>query len=274
MLITLVVFFPAGLMIYNSTREISRSGVDRGSAGIENYTELFSQAVLPGILLRTLVWVVVVLAATVIISLAIAQLLDKAFPGRRIVRMIVIIPWASSVVMTTMVVFYGLEPFIGIFNQFFVDVGLLDQPYGFTKNPVSAFVWSMVVAVFVSLPFTTYTILSGLQTVPSDVLEAAAMDGAGPVKTYFRIVLPQLRSAIAVSVLINIINVFNSLPILRVMTGAMPGNDADTIMTYIYKFLDAGKYDVASALSVVGFVIVLAIVAIYLKVVKPLGDQS
>ncbi|WP_243854475.1 carbohydrate ABC transporter permease [Canibacter zhoujuaniae] len=242
--------------------------------GFENYTTLFENPALPGVILRTLIWVVVVVAVTVVLSLAIAQLLNKAFPGRRIVRMIVVIPWAASVVMTTMVVYYGLEPFIGIFNKFFVDTGIISEPYGFTKNPTSAFIAAIVVAIFVSLPFTTYTLLSGLATVPADVIEAARVDGAGPIRTYFQIVLPQLRSALAVAVLINGINVFNSLPILRVMAGAMPGNEADTVMTLIFKYIDRGQYHISSALSVIGFIIVMIIVAVYVKVVNPLkqGD--
>ncbi len=96
------------------------------------------------------------------------------------------------------------------------------------------------------------------------------MDGASPARTYWSIILPQLRSALAVAVLINIINVFNSLPILKVMTGSIPGYGADTIMTLIFKYIELQKkVDVASALSVVAFLIVIVIVAAYVKIVKP-----
>jgi len=268
-----VVLFPAAVMFYNSTRDISQSGVDRGPAGFANYQTLLDFEPIWGVLGRTFIWVIAVVVFTVLISLALAQLLNKAFPGRQLVRMAVIIPWAASVVMTTLVVYYGLDPFYGIINEALVQLGVIDTPYGFTKNAVSAFSWSIGIAVFVSLPFTTYTILAGLQTLPADVFEAAKMDGAGRIRTYVSIVLPQLRSALAVAILINIINVFNSLPILKVMTGSIPGYDADTIMTLIFKYIQTDhKIDVASALSVVGFVIVLIIVAIYVRVVKPMKE--
>ena len=275
LLIFAVVLFPAGFMFFNSTRDISISGLDKGSVGFDNYVEVFSFPYFWPIFLRTIVWVVAVVGVTVVISLGLAQILDKAFPGRRIVRLAVIIPWAASVVMTTMVVYYGLEPYFGIINTFLVDIGLIATPegYGWTRNPETAFAWSIVVAIFVSLPFTTYTILAGLATVPGDVLEAAKMDGAGPTRTYFSVVLPQLRGALSVAVLINIINVFNSLPILKIMTGSIPGYDADTIMTMIFKYIqNQHKVDVASALSVVAFIIVIVIVAIYVKVVKPMRE--
>jgi len=210
-----------------------------------------------------------------VLSLGIAQILDKAFPGRRLVRMVVIIPWAASVVMTTMVVYYGLEPYFGIINRFLVDIGLVDTPegYGWTRNPDTAFAWAVVVAIFVSLPFTTYTILAGLATIPAETLEAAKVDGASPARSYLTVVLPQLRGALSVAVLINIINVFNSLPILKVMTGSIPGYDADTVMTMIFKYIqNQHKVDVASALSVVAFVIVLVIVGVYVRVVRPMRE--
>ncbi len=273
LLILAMIAYPAGLMIFNSTRDISSSGVDRGGVGLENFVAVLEFPAFWPVLGRTLIWVVAVVTLTVVISLALAQLLNKAFPGRRLVRAMVVVPWAASVVMTTMVVYYGLEPYFGVINAFLVDIGLVSTPEGFgwTRNPETAFAWAIAIAVFVSLPFTTYTILAGLQTVPGDVLEAAQMDGSSPVRTYFGIVLPQLRSAISVAILINIINVFNSLPILRVMTGSIPGYDADTVMTMIFKYLqDQRAIDLASALSVIAFAIVLIIVAVYVRIVRPM----
>lgn len=274
-LIAAVVLFPVGLMFWNSTRDISQSGVDDGGVGLANFATVVGFQYFWPILGRTVVWVVVVVGCTLLGSLALAALLNKAFPGRRLVRMAVIVPWAASVVMTTLVVHYGLEPYFGIINSFLVDIGLIDTPegYGWTRHPGTAFAWAIVVAVFVSLPFTTYTILAGLQTVPGETVEAARLDGAGGMRTYFSVVLPQLRGAVSVAVLINIINVFNSLPILRVMTGSIPGYDADTVMTMIFKYMqNQRQIDLASALSVIAFLVVIGIVAIYVRVVRPLEE--
>lgn len=274
LLIVGVVFFPAGYMLWTSTRDLSEYGVDRGSAGLENYRQLLELDSIERILLNTVLWVVGVVVITVVISLGLGQLLNSAFPGRRLVRLAVIVPWASSVVMTSAVFYYGLNADYGIINHFLVDIGLLDSPYGFTANPVSAFLVSMATAVFVSLPFTTYTILAGLQAVPEDILEAAVVDGAGPVQRYFQIVLPNLRAAVAVCTIINIINVFNSLPILRTMTGSIPGYTADTTTTRIFKLIQADRQvDVASALSVVNFALVLIIIAVYMRVVRPMRED-
>lgn len=267
-----IVLFPAGLMIYNSTRNFSQNGKDKGSAGIQNYFDLFGRSELPRVLLNTVAWVVIVVLCTLVISLALANFLNKEFPGRQIVRLAVIVPWASSVIMTTTVFYYSLEPNIGVFNKFLADIGVLEVgDYGFTKNVLSAFIAAIIVGIFVSLPFTTYTILAGLQAIPTDVLEAARVDGASRTRTYFSIILPQLKPAIAVATIINLINVFNSLPILKMMTGSIPGYDADTTTTLIFKMIQSDR-DIAGAstLSVINFILVIVIIAIYIKVTNPM----
>ncbi|MDR1833383.1 MAG: sugar ABC transporter permease, partial [Propionibacteriaceae bacterium] len=221
----------------------------------------------------------VVVLGTIAISLVLAHFLNKAFPGRTLLRLIVIIPWASSVLMTTMVIFYAVQPNYGLVNEFLKQLSRYlpflsafeGGDYGFTKGMPQAFIVAILIAIFVSLPFTTYTLLAGHQSIPKDVLEAAAVDGAGRVGTYFKVVLPQLRPALAASAIINIINVFNSYPILKVVTGSMPGFDADTTTTMMYKImLQNQRIDVASALSVVNFAVVILIIVIYMYVVKPL----
>ena len=269
-----VVFFPAAYMLWTSFRDLSEFGVDRGPAGVENYRRLLEFDALPRVLVNTLVWVVAVVALSVLVSLALSQLLNQAFPGRRLVRLAVIVPWASSVVMTSVIFYYGFDPFYGVFTRFLMDAGILEQPFGFTKQPVSAFVLSIGVAVFVSLPFTTYTLLAGLQTIPEEMLEAAEMDGASTWRRYRHVVLPNLRAALGVATIINIINVFNSLPILRTLTGSIPGYDADTTTTLIFKFIqNERQVDTASALSVVNFLIVLLVIVVYLRVLRPMRED-
>ncbi len=274
-LIVGVVLYPAGYMIYTSFRKVNKVGYDSGPAGWANYhlALTFPGVDIGNVFLNTFIWVFVIVIFTVVISLGLAQFLNKAFGGRKIVRLAVIVPWAASVVMTTSVFKYGLNIDYGIINKFLVDIGILNQPYGFTQTQGPAFIVAMIVAIFVSLPFTTYTILAGLQAVPGDVIEAAHVDGAGATARYFRIVLPILRPALAVAVLINIINVFNSLPILQVLTGSLPGYASDTTTTLIFKYKTTLGPGVASALSVVNFLVCLVIIAIYLVIVKPTKER-
>lgn len=269
-----VVLMPAALLIYYSFIGFNRYGIEQGFAGFANYVGKAGALTFPGvpvgrIVLNTVIWVVVVVFVTVVLSLALAQFLNKNFRYRKIIRLFVILPWASSVVMTATVFNYGLQTDVGLFNRLLVDTGILEKAYGFTKDPTSAFWVAVFIAIYVSLPFTTYTILAGLQAVPQDVIEAAHVDGAGPWQRYWHIVLPILRPAMAVAALINIINVFNSLPILKILNETPGFNAGHTTTTLVFEYKTALGPGVASALSVLNFLFCLVIVAIYLSVVKP-----
>ncbi|MRH87220.1 ABC transporter permease subunit [Nocardia sp. SYP-A9097] len=269
-LIAAIVVFPAGYMLWTSTRALSPYGQDQGPAGFANYRRLFTIPELGPILVHTVVWVVAVVGLTLLLSAALAQFLNKDFPGRTAVRMAVLVPWAASVVMTTTIFYYLLDPDVGIANRFLVDIGVLDRGYGFTKQPGPAFLVAIAVGVFVSVPFTTYTILAGLQSIPSEISEAGRMDGANSWQRYRYLTLPQLRPAIAVASIINIINAFNSLPILQVLTGSIAGFSADTTTTLTFKLIRQNQQvDTAAAMSVLNFALIVVIIAIYVKVVRP-----
>ncbi|MBF6077852.1 sugar ABC transporter permease [Nocardia beijingensis] len=274
-LIAAVVAFPACYMVWTSTRDLSAYGQDRGSAGAANYRALFAISELGSVLGHTVVWVVGVVLVTLVLSAALAQFLNKDFPGRTAVRMAILVPWAASVVMTTTIFYYMLDPDVGIANRFLVDIGLLDRGYGFTKQPTQAFLVAMGVAVFVSVPFTTYTILAGLQSIPAEIEEAGRVDGASAWQRYRHLTLPQLRPAIAVATIINIINVFNSLPILQVITGSIAGFSADTTTTLTFKLIRQNQQiDTAAAMSVLNFALIVVIIAIYVKLVRPVAETE
>ncbi|WP_067528782.1 carbohydrate ABC transporter permease [Nocardia uniformis] len=269
-LIAAIVAFPAGYMVWTSTRDLNSYGQDRGSAGLANYRTLFRIPELASVLLHTVIWVVAVVLITLLLSAALAQFLNKDFPGRTAVRLAVLVPWAASVVMTTTIFYYMLDPDVGIANRFLVDIGLLERGFGFTKQPTEAFMVAIGVAVFVSIPFTTYTILAGLHSIPAELGEAGRVDGASAWQRYRYLTLPQLRPAIAVATIINIINVFNSLPILQVLTGSIAGFSADTTTTLTFKLIRQNQQiDTAAAMSVLNFGLIVVIIAIYVKVVRP-----
>ncbi|MEU6565122.1 carbohydrate ABC transporter permease [Nocardia nova] len=273
-LIAAVVAFPTGYMIWTSTRDLSPYGSDRGSAGLGNFRRLFDISELGSIVVHTVVWVVAVVVITLALSAALAQFLAKDFPGRTLVRLAVLVPWAASVVMTTTVFAYLLDPDVGLINRFLVDIGVLDRGFGFTERPLPAFLAAIGVAVFVSIPFTTYTILAGLQTIPAEVVEAGRIDGASAWQRYRHLILPQLRPAIAVAAVINIINVFNSLPILQILTGGIAGFGADTTTTLTYKLIRQNQQlDTAAALSVLNFVLIAVVIGVYLTLIRP-QDES
>jgi multiple sugar transport system permease protein len=264
-----VVLWPAVEMLRTSVLDISLSGLARGFVGLANYQTLFANPELPSIIIRTLVWVVVVVSVTIFIGLGLAALLNAAFPGRRLVRWALIVPWAASVVMTATIWRWMLDGFYGIINRILFDLGLIATPINdWLGTPGIALIWLMAVAIFVSLPFATYVLLAGMQSIPHDIYEAAKVDGATGWHRYRYITLPMLRPALLVAAIINMINVFNSFPIIWAMTRGGPGSQTDTTTTFMYKlafrFQDIGQ---SASLAIVNFSIILLFVLLYLRVV-------
>jgi len=265
-LILAIVLWPVYEMGRTSVLEISGSGLTKGFAGLENYRELFSNPNLFGAVSRTLIWVVTVVAITIFISLFLAQLLNAKFPGRRFVRYALIVPWAASVIMTATSFRWMLDGYYGILNRILLDLGFIEEAIDWMGSAETSMPWLMVVAVFVSLPFTTFVILAGLQTVPGEVYEAAKVDGASARKTYFSITFPLLKTSLFIATVINLINVFNQFPIIWVMTGGGPGYTTDTTTTLMYKLaFRSQEIGQSAALSVVNFGIILIFVLIYIR---------
>ena len=268
-LIAVVVLWPIVTLVQTSMQNITPIGVTIGSAGAANFTRLLRDPNLPGILVRTVIWVVAVVGLTMVISLGLAQLFNQRFPGRRVTRWALIAPWAASVMMTALIFRWMLQPDNGAINIFLHQIGVLHQ---FNSNqsswlgrPDSALAWMIGVAVFVSLPFTTYTLLAGLQVIPGDLFEAARIDGASWWRGYRSITLPLLRPAFVVAAVINLMNVFNSFPIIWEMTRGGPGYQTNTTTVFMYNLKESFIGE-AAAMSIVNFILIIVIVLAWLRI--------
>jgi multiple sugar transport system permease protein len=266
-LIGVAVLWPVVVMVQSSFQRIGGEGFVVGYNGTDNYRHLVDEPDFVSVLLRTMAWVVAIVTVTVLISMGLAQLFNQRFPGRRVTRWALIIPWAASVMMTALIFKWALDPNVGVINVILHHLGVVKQlgsdQADWLGKPSSALLGMMAVAVFVSLPFTTYAILSGLQGVPQDVYEAAAIDGATSWKAYLRVTLPLLRPAILVATLINVINVFNSFPIIWEMTRGGPGYQTATSTIYMVD-LKQGDVGESASMSAINFLLVIVIVVVYL----------
>jgi multiple sugar transport system permease protein len=270
-----VVLWPVYEMVRTSTLDISSSGKERGFIGLQNYEELFVNPNLMGAFSRTVSWVLIVVFFTILISLFLAQLLNQNFPGRKIVRWAIIVPWAASVIMTATSFRWMLDGYYGIFNRILLDLGFITDIQDWLGNPETSFPLLIAVAIFVSLPFTTFVLLAGLQTIPTELYEAAKVDGSSPWKSYRSITFPLLFPALSVAAVINLINVFNQFPIIWIMTGGGPGYETDTTTTLMYKLaFRSQEVGQSAALSVLNFFVIMIFVLIYLRATGFIGKKK
>ena len=266
-----VVFYPAVALVRASLGRYSITGVYQGAVGAENYARLLQQPALAVVLGNTAVWVAAVVVITVVISLGLAQLLNEDFPGRALVRWALIVPWAASLIMTSKLFVWIYDYYFGALNALLTSLGVLRQPVDWLGEDATVMAAMIAVGVFVSLPFTTYVLLAGLASIPSEVYEAARVDGASRWASYRRLTLPLLKPALLVAVVLNVIYVFNSFPIVWTLNDRNPGFAHDTMVTYMYKiaFKSALRdLGLAAALGVVNVVLILIAVLGYLRTVR------
>jgi multiple sugar transport system permease protein len=268
-LILLVVIWPVVILVRTSFTDISLAGSLLDFNGITNYRDLLANVDLYPVLRRTIFWVFGIVFFTIVLSLPLAQLINQNFPGRKYVRWSIIFPWAASVVMTSMVWTWILDAYSGELNLTLTELGIISEPVDWLGNPNTSFLVLMWVAIFVSIPFTTFVLLAGLQSIPNDIVEAASVDGATSWQIYRKIKFPLLRNSLLIATIINLINVFNSFPIIWVMTKGGPGYDTDTTTTFAYKlaFIESNMGQ-STALGVLNFVIIMIAVAFYLRATK------
>jgi multiple sugar transport system permease protein len=265
------VLFPAVELVRASLSRYSITGLYQGAVGARNYARLLQQDALGLVALNTLTWVGAVVGLTLVISLALAQFLDLEFPGRRLVRWALIVPWAASLIMTSKLFVWIYDYYFGLLNRVLVALHVLRGPVDWLGDDRTVMGAMIAVGIFVSLPFTTYVLLAGLQSIPAEVYEAARVDGASGWRAYRWVTLPLLRPALVVAAVLNLIYVFNSFPIVWTLNDRNPGFGHDTLITYMYKIaFKSALRDVglAAALGVVNVLLTLAAVLVYLNTVR------
>ena len=234
---------------------------NRGWVGFRNYERFLTNPAFQDALINTLLLVLGVLVITVVLGVLLAILLDQPMFGQGIVRILVIAPFfvmptVSALVWKNMF----MNPVNGLFAYAFEAVGL--QPYDFLSQAPLASIIGIVAWQW--LPFATLILLTAIQSLNSEQMEAAEMDGAGPIQRFIYITLPHLGRAITVVILIQTIFLLSIFAEILVTTNGGPGT-ASTNLTYLVYAQSLLQFDVGGG-SAGGIVaVVLAnIVAIFL----------
>jgi len=270
-----VIGYPIFDVIRMSLFDVSRIGVIRDFTGLGNFAKAFADPVFLQAAWQTVVWTVAVVGGTVLLSIPIALILNEDFFGRTIARTIVLLPWAISLAMTAVVWRYVVNGDFGTLNMALSALGLPFNNYPWLADARTAFVIEILVGILVSVPFTVTILLGGLTSIPDTLYEASAIDGASPVGSFRHITMPLLWPFMQIAIVLNVIYVFNSFPIIWIMTNGGPSNRTDILITYVYKQAFAfGKLGHAAAGSVVMFATLLVFAVIYLYLTRARGDRS
>jgi sorbitol/mannitol transport system permease protein len=270
--------FVATLVISSLHWNILRPG-QRSFAGFSNYTTVFTDARLRAAVLNTLVLTASVVVLSVLVGLALAILLDRKFLGRGLARTLLIAPFLVMPVAAALLWKHALyNPDYGLING---TLNWVWQLFGAQQGPVIDWVSRFPMpAVVISLvwqwtPFMMLILLAGLQAQPSDILEAARVDGAGGWQTFRFLTLPHLRQYLELSVLLGSIYIVQAFDAIFTITQGGPGSATTNLPYEIYlTMFRKYEYGEAAAAGVVVVIGTIVVATFALRVVSSLFREE
>ena len=254
-----IVLYPILEIVLMSVSSVNSIAQRTGFTGLANYQALFADSLFWRVIWQTLLWTVVVVGVTTLISIPVALALNLQFRGRRIARGLLIIPWAASLMINAIIWRWILDGQYSIINGTLMGLGILHEPIIWLGTEGIYWVCLLTVGILVSIPFTSFSLLAGLQSISPELYEAARVDGAGFFYTLRRLTLPLLKPTLTVTTVLNVIYVFNSFPITWVLTEGGPAYRTDILVTFLYKkAFREGQFGPVAAIAVMTFIALLA----------------
>ncbi len=231
--------------------------------GLANYGRMAQDGRFWQTLWNSTVFTVSSVVVELILGMGIALVLNQAFRGRGIVRTIAIIPWALPTALIALAWTWIFNDQYGVVNDLLLRLGLIKTGVNWLGNPTLAMIAVVFADVWKTTPFISILLLAGLQSIPSDLYEAQAIDGASPWQSFWRITLPLLLPQVVIALLFRLAQAFGIFDLISVMTGGGPGGATETVSLYIYstvmRYLDFGY---GAALVVVTFLLLVLVVVI------------
>ena len=224
----------------------------RGFVGLAHFQAIWADRIFWKALSNTFWWTFLSLALQFLGGLGLALLLWREFKGKKVVQAIVFLPWAVPSFLSGLTFAWLFNPVVGPLPHWLAALGLLDTPYNILGDPDLA-LWGPIAAnVWWGIPFFAITVLAALQSIPNEMYEAAAIDGAGALARFRHVTIAYLIPTIAITLLLRTIWIANFGDLIVVMTGGGPANTTQILPSYIFTMafrkLDFGY---ASALSMV-----------------------
>ncbi|HXK30316.1 MAG TPA: sugar ABC transporter permease, partial [Candidatus Binatia bacterium] len=244
--------------------------------GWENYYDLATDPVALQSLLTSMTFVAVTTPVEVLLGLGMALVLNESFRGRGWLRAVVLVPWAIPTVVSSQMWRFLFNDRYGLFN--FVLFGdATDRYWAPLAEPGLALMSIMVADIWKSSSFAALIILAGLQVIPSEIYEAASIDGASPSQKFRHITLPLVKPALLLALLFRTIDAFKVFDLVFVMTQGGPADTTNVLQFYGYKKSFAeGMIGYGSTIAVAVFLVSLLLSIVYIRLLgtRLLGKEG
>jgi multiple sugar transport system permease protein len=270
--IYLVVFFAYPIVKNGLTsfQNYTTSSLYTGKApfnGFQNYRHIFHSGIFGKIALNTALFTIGSMVGQFVIGLGLAVFFSRRFPLNGLIRSVILLPWLLPLVVSSTVWRWMLDQDNGVINNVLVNSGLSTTRVPWLTSTTVALVSVILVNIWIGIPFNMVILYSGLQDIPTDLYEAAKIDGANGVRTFWHITWPLLRPVVGVVVILGFIYTAKVIDIILVVTGGGPVDASETLAVGSYNLsFKTFLFGQGAAMGNVLILISLVFAAIYLRI--------
>jgi len=257
--------YPAANAVYISFSNVRYVGVPAEFVGFSNFERVFSEREFWNSVIRTVIWVVLNVVLQLVGSVGVALVLNQEYKGKEFVRNWVILPWVLPTIVLAIVWKWILDPTHGVANHLLMWLGIVERPIEFLSSTTWALPTVTLLNCWRWTPYFSIIVLAALQTVPRELHEAAAMDGASIWKRFTRVTLPSISPILKVIALNSFLWSANIFDTIWLLTRGGPLSHTTTLPIYIYsKAFRSFRFSEAAAASILMFLGLLFFVILYL----------
>lgn len=234
--------------------------------GVENYIAAITKPIFGRAVLNTFLFTIGCIALQFAIGLLLAVFFNRKFPLNNVLRSLLLLPWLLPLLVSSTVWRGILDADSGVLNDVLVGLGITAHGIPWLTSPDVALISVILVNVWIGIPFNVVLIYSGLQDIPEELYEAAALDGATGARAFWYVTLPLLRPVISVVLLLGVVYTIKVVDIILALTGGGPANATQTISIQSYQasFVNF-DFGLGAAFGNILIVISLIFSAIYLR---------
>lgn len=240
--------------------------------GLSNFRTVLQDPNFGKIITNSILWVVGSIVPQLVIGFGLALALWRKFAFRGVYQSFVFFPWAVSGFLIGILFRWMFNAEFGVINDLLSKAHLISSPITWLSDPKTAFLAAIIANVWYGVTFFAMMILAALQSIPDDICEAAALDGAGRIRTLWYIVIPFIRSTLITTVLLRVIWIFNFPDIIWAMTAGGPANQTHILTTWMIQINATGDYGQGSALGLIIVVVLMAFSFVYLRLLSKKAD--
>ncbi|SDF02996.1 carbohydrate ABC transporter permease [Limimaricola pyoseonensis] len=267
LLMGVFLYYPMIGTVWESLHQSSFISPDPEFVGAQIYSRVLDDPDFGTILANSLVWTVGVVALQNVLGFAAAMLLNQGLPMQGVLRALVLMPFILPGVVTAILWRFMYDPQLGLVNSLMIRTGLVEDSAAWLADPGTAMAAVIFVAVWKGFPFSMLIYLAALQNVDESQLEAATLDGAGPVRKLFDVVLPAIRHVVLVNIVLTLILTFNYFDIVWVLTRGGPQDSTHIFPTKIYETgFGQFQFGEAATYGVMSILVLAVLVALYVIV--------